>query len=177
METTHHLTMVFRRGNRLGNIINSVKNVIDGQGNIVATTDTEQQILVAVDAFDASSTVEVATGSKIFGVFLTIYLYNNADQVAGSLDWYYGVRRGVTTFADMPSANQTGLSPLRNQILHNEKGLAGAIGTGGPPMVFKGIIRIPRQYQRLREGDIHFISFRSSQAGKFCIKAIYKWYK
>ncbi len=165
------------RRSGLGNIVNSVKNVIDGQGNIVATTDTEQQLVTVSDAYAAASTAETATGAKLFSVFLSIYLYNNADQVAGSLDWYYAVRRGATTFADMPSANATGRSNLRNQILHNEKGLAGAVATGGPPMVWKGVIKIPKQYQRLREGDIHFINFRSSQAGKFCIKAIYKWYK
>ncbi len=175
MMTVLKTLMVFRRNNRLGNIINSVKNVIDNQGNIVATTNTEQRVLTGVDNYTAADVLEVQTGAKIFGVFITIYLYNNADQVAGSLDWYYGVRRGATSFADMPPANAVGLSNLRNQILHQEKGLSG--GPNGPPMVFKGVIRIPRQYQRIREGDIHFISFRSSQAGKFCIKAIYKWYK
>ncbi len=168
--------MVFRRNNRLGNIINSTKNVVENQGNIVATTNSEQQLISVADNYSGASTTETATGSKIFGVFVTIYLYNNADQVAGSLDWYYAVRRGATTFADFPAPNAVGLSNLRNQILHQEKGLAGTISSGAP-MVFKGVIRIPRQYQRLREGDIHFISFRSSQAGKFCIRAIYKWYK
>ncbi len=77
-----------------------------------------------------------------------------------------------------PDPANAGISKVRNQIIHMEKGLAGS--GDGTPMAFKGVIAIPRGMRRMREGDQWNIVLNSKDAtndATFCLKAIYKsWF-
>ncbi len=155
--------------------IDSVKNILDNSGNLTANTEAEIQIATAVNTYTGATT-ECQVGSKILAFFLSIHIMNDATQAAGSTDWFLAKRHGGQVYTDFPSPEATGGSVVRNQIFHEEKALPG--GTSGPGMHFQGVIKVPRGQQRVREGDIWFISvIDQSQAGKFCLKAIYKWYK
>ncbi len=163
------------RFNRSKRPIRSIKNIIDGEGNILAATAAEQQIATTVNTYTGAVT-ETTVGSSINAFYVSVFMLNDVDQAAGSLNWYIAKRHAGQTFASFPSPGAVGGSTVRNQIFHMEKGLAGNIADGGSTMVFKGVIKVPRGQQRMREGDIWFIAIENIQAGKFCIQAIYKWY-
>ncbi len=99
-----------------------------------------------------------------------------AGQGSGSLDWYIW-KEHAGQGAAPADPGSTGTSELRNQIIHEEKGLAGS--GDGTPMAFKGVIMVPRGMRRMREGDVWNIRLKNNSATgdvNICTKAIYKSY-
>ncbi len=177
--------MGFRRPR---SVVNSIKNVIDTSSVLAATTNTSLQIpILGVRNADLATTNEVNIGSKVSALFLEIFFYSEGGEVANEVplvDWYIiknaGNSWGATFDAsNLPTPGATGLHINKRHILHEEKGLAGGgdASLAGVPMVFKGVIRIPRGAQRFGESDVIRICGRSNFNTKFCIKCVYKWFQ
>jgi len=170
------LTMPFR-GRRMSAPITSVKHVVDAEGQLLATgAPSTVDILTATTV---RSTVfqpaEVTFGSKVNAFFLSIFIIGaTGAPIVGSVNWFIiKTHDGQTT---IPTPGNTGISSLRNQIFHEEKGLAGS--GDGTPMAFKGVVMLPRGMRRIREGDKVSVSLALNAASTgdatFCVKAIYK---
>ncbi len=154
--------------------INSVKNIVESTGNALAATNTEHSMAIAVDATTGLAT-DATVGSSIKSFFISLDFLSDAAPTA-STDWFLAKRHTGQAFADFPAPSGVGGHGMRNQVFHQEKALAG-VADGGTPMSFKGVIRVPKGMQRMREGDVWFISSRMTNAGKFCFRTIYKYYK
>ncbi len=168
-------------------VINSIKNVTDTSGLLGALTNTSLLIpILGVRNADLATSNEVDTGSRVSSIFLEIFFISEGGEVANEVplvDWYIIKNSGNsygTTFdaGNLPTPGTTGVHKNKRHILHEEKGLTGGglASLAGIPMVFKGVIRIPRGSQRIGEGDVFRICARSNFATKFCVKALYKWY-
>ncbi len=168
----------FRRGNSL-RPVNSIKHIIDTEGVWTDVTSLSP-IAVAVPNVDTTTFKpgDIRVGATVNGFFLSIFAIGSTGApVAGSINWYLIKVHGGAQINALPVPGQTGTSDIRNQIIHEEKGIPGS--GDGTPMVFKGVIAIPRGMRRMREGDQWTIGAVSSVAGNdvnFCIKAIYKSY-
>jgi len=106
-------------------------------------------------------------------MFLSVFVLGSTGSASGLVDWFL-IKRPASSLAP-PVPGATGISPFRKFIIHEEKGIAST--QDGTPMVFKGVIRIPKVYQRvgaLDELELHIVS---QFAAQFCIKAIYKSYR
>ncbi len=159
--------------------VNRIKHVVDSEGVLTGAASSTTDIANAVVTRNAVfNPVEVEVGEQINGVFVSIFNIGASGVGAnGSINWYVGKRRGGQSLSDFPAAGQTGVSNVRNQIFHEEKGLAGS--QDGTPMAFKGVIVIPKGMRRMREGDVIFFRFRSTDATNdvnFCLKSIYNSY-
>jgi len=78
----------------------------------------------------------------------------------------------------MPEPGATGGHDNRRWIMHEEKGLAPDVADGGTPMVFKGVLKIPKGRQRMGADDQLTVRILSEfYAGFFCLKCIYKFYR
>ncbi len=170
--------MPFRRFSRRSlNPVNSIKHVIDTNGTLVqAGTVVSVSFIVAVPNVDTTTFKpgDVRVGAKVNGVFFSIFnIGQSGAPVNFPIDWFIiKLHEGQTA----PVPGQTGTSKLRNQIIHEEKGL---VGSGdGTAMAFKGVIAIPRGMRRMREGDSFEFHSRVGGGGTsdvtFCFKAIYK---
>ncbi len=171
------MVMPFRRMSRLGNIVKSYKHVVDLEGGLTSTASVN---VLATGTDDVISPLtQVPTGSTINGIFISFYIIGDTGApLAGPLDWYIAkLRSGQTAATDFPAPGLTGVSSVRNQIFHEEKGLSGS--GDGTPMVFKGVIVIPKGMRRMRAGDVIFIKAKSNTTDtpSFCIKAIYKHFE
>ncbi len=180
--------MVFRRrGNRL-QVINSTKNIAENSSILPATTNTilDTNINAVQDAVQ-SVDAQVERNSKITSLFLSCFFYSEGGEVANEVplvDWYIikdqGGRMATAGFvADgLPTPGITGVHENKRYIFHTEKGLAGGgdASLSGVPMVFKGVIRIPKGFQHFKLGDQMHVIGRSNFATKFCVQSIYKWY-
>ncbi len=169
--------MVFRRRMSSARPIQRVKHVVDSEGttSTVASITSLASIVVqrAVGAFVPT---EVVLGNTVNALFITVFAIGSTGApIDGSVNWYIAKRRaGQDSLTDFPEPGNTGISQVRNQIFHEEKGVPGS--GDGTPMVFKGVIAIPKGMRRFREGDSLFIKISNTQAGgdsTFCIKAIY----
>ncbi len=169
--------MAFGRRNRLGTQINSVKHIIDSEGALsggaISTTPIGTAVTVRSAVFNPE---ELALGENVNGFFISVFIIGaTGAPLNGSIDWYIAKLRGGQTIGDLPAPNNAGISELRNQIFHQEKGLAGS--GDGTPMAFKGVIAVPKGMRRTRSGDQYVIALSSGDAtndATFCIKAIYK---
>ncbi len=173
--TVHHQIVVFRRRSSVAPI-NSIKHVIDTEGTLLSTGAASVNTICQAVA-NVSSTfnpIEVRVGAKVNGFFLSIFIIGaTGAPIVGSVNWYIiKLHDGQSA----PQPGETGISKVRNQIFHEEKGLAGS--GDGTPMAFKGVIAVPRGMRRMREGDQFqiLLSLNAIASGDatFCLKAIYK---
>ncbi len=155
--------------------LNSLKHVVDLEGGLTSTKSVSviaQQ--TAVRSSGAFNPVEVLTGERINAFFITVFIKGSSGTtVNGSQNWYI-MKQHAGQAAVVPDPANTGQSNIRNQIFHEEKGL---VGSGdGVPMIFKGVIVVPRGMRRIREGDVFQLVLlnNGTDAAEFCIKAIYK---
>ncbi len=175
--------MAFRRRNFL-RPINTVKHVVDTSTITTAVTNAVvQNSVVAVDTALLANVEEVDAGSSIRSIFYTIYVYSEGGEVANEIplvDFYFlknpGNAWGAFNATNLPTPGATGVHINKRHILHEEKGLAGGgdASLTGVPMVFKGVIRIPRGRQRFGQSDTFLVAMRTNFNSKICIKAIYK---
>ncbi len=173
--------MVFRRrGRSLGNVVHSYKHIVDSQGALSGALESVTPIATTVVSGTAITTPDqVPEGSTINGMFITVFFIGaTGAPLTAPLGWYvYKVRSGQddTNFADPVSF---GVSDTRNQVFHMEKGLAGS--GDGTAMAFKGVIVIPKNMRRMRQGDSIRIKMKSADAtvdATFCFRAIYKHFQ
>ncbi len=141
--------------------------------NTASVVPVVASVVTRPDPWDPS---KVQFGRKINAFFLSVFLIGVGGQgLTGSLNWYIAKLHGGQDSGDLPEADAVGVSPLRNQIIHQEKGLAGS--ADGTPMAFKGVIVIPRGIRRMREGDQWVIVLKNTDAtntASFCIRSIFK---
>ncbi len=160
---------------RLGNQIHSFKHVIDTSGGLTSTKSIVS-LALGVEVKTVDSPNQVLVGETINGIYLSIFIIGSTGApLEGPLDWYIAkARAGQNQNTSFPDPGNTGISDVRNQIIHEEKGLSGS--GDGTPMVFKGVIAIPKGMRRMREGDEIIVQLKATgaDAPNFCVKAIYK---
>ncbi len=179
--------MVMPRFRSARNPIMSKKNIVDTSGIAAAVTNTIAQTTIdAVDNPVIANVAEVQTGSTVSSIFYSVYVISEGGEVANEVplvDFYFikvpGGIWATFTGANLPTPGATGSHLNKRHILHTEKGLAGGgdASLAGVPMVWKGVIKIPRGRMRMGENDKMLVCLRCNFASKFCIQAIYKYYQ
>ncbi len=161
-----------------------IKHVVDTSTGIVATTNSvAQPITDGVDAYTLADVNGCPTGSTVKGFYLSFYAISEGGEVASEIplvDWYIIYNPGGafgTTFDanNLPTPGVTGSHKNKRFIIHEEKGLAGGgdASLAGVPMVFKGVVGIPRKWQRVGQDDTIQFCLRTNFNTKFCIKTVY----
>ncbi len=168
--------MVFRSQKRP---INSIKKVIDISGALTPGQVSVNPIADAVaSAWDDAGDALVPTGCTISSIYFSVFIYSDESTLAlpPLLDWYFVKNPGNNL--TLPTPGATGGTDNRRWIMHEEKGLAPDVADGGVPMVFKGVLKIPRGRQRMGQDDrLALIVTSANYDAFFCIKAIYKFYR
>ncbi len=179
-------TMPFRRNARP--VIDSVKHQVETSGIIAALTNTViEDITDGVPAYSLGTTNGCPTGSKVFSFFHSMFIFSEGGELASEVplvNWYIIHNPGHawgTTFdaSNLPTPGAIGIHKNKRHVIHSEQGLTGGgeLSLAGVPMVFKGVIRIPKKMQRIGEDDALTLCIRSNFAVKFCVQSIYKHYK
>ncbi len=175
----HPVTMPFRRGYSSKRPVNSVKHIVDTFGELAGAVDSGNIFATTVPNTDSVTfnPVSVRMGATVNAFFISLFIIGaTGAPLNGPLDWFL-IKTHTGQAAQVPSPGATGTSNLRNQIIHEEKGLAGS--GDGTAMAFKGVVMIPRGMRRFREGDNWRIVIRSEDTtnnAQFCLKVIYKSY-
>ncbi len=176
--------MAFRRS--LHPVV-STKNVVETSGILAASTNTVISSLTStVDSATLASALSVERGSTINSIYLSCFFITEGGEVAAEVplvDWYVIKDNGGTmgsTFdaTHLPTPGSQGVHDNKRYILHTEKGLAGGgdASLAGVPMIFKGVIKIPRHMRKQNAQDSFSLAARANFNTKFCVQAIYKWF-
>ncbi len=129
----------------------------------------------------------VPKGCTINGFYHSNFFISEGGEVANEVplvDWYFIKDPGGNmealgfTANGLPTPGNTGVHENKRFIIHTEKGLAGGgdASLSGVPMIFKGVIAIPRHLKKFRINDKLTLVARSNFATKFCCQSIYKYY-
>ncbi len=166
--------------------INSVKHIQEGTSILAATTDTViTEIADAVDNYTLADANGVPVGATIGSIFASVFAISEDGDLANEIpliDWY--IIRVNEAFGNtfsaigLPTPGSTGTHANKSKILHTEKGISGistaSSSSHGVPMVFKGVIRIPKGQRRMAQGGRYLLCGRSNFATKVCFQFIYK---
>ncbi len=171
--------MPFRNRNRM-HPINTLKHVIDNQGATVGGGTTDITLVSAVE--NAVSTTPDANdvGSHVRSIFLNVQVVNTVDAtgLVNNIYFYlFGNPGNNIPGATLPNANAVGSSDSRKQIFHQEMAMLSDANDSIPITMFKGVIRIPKKFQRLGVNDEIGIRITSPTGGPeatFCVQCIYK---
>ncbi len=174
------------RFNRSLHPVVSTKNVQEFSGIMAASTNaTSLTIVTTVDSATLAVPNSVERGSTVNSFFFSCFFITEGGEIANEVplvDWYLMKNPGgnFTGFdtTNFPTPGSQGVHDNKRYIFHTEKGLAGGgdVSLSGVPMIFKGVIRIPRHMRKMNANDTIIFNTRSNFATKFCAQAIYKWY-
>ncbi len=78
--------------------------------------------------------------------------------------------------SDIPKGNVVGLSDFRRQIFHQEMKMLGDADNVIPITLFKGVIKVPRTFQTIRENDKITVQLFTPTGITtfFCVQCIFK---
>jgi len=167
--------------------VQSLKHVIDTNGGVSAALQSITNLAIVVDAPAPNSSPEqVNVGSKINSIYLRVEAV--AIVAAGGVDnIYMAILKNPGNNLVVPNLDQVGTSDNRRYIIHQEMMMTGQAG-GNPGSaniartLFKGVIRLPRGYQRMGVNDrlqllIQHRVGEATQQSNFCQQCIYKEYQ
>ncbi len=161
-----------RRSSNLGSIVQSFKQItVDGPASRSAATNIVHDFLKGVDNYDGPTALnnEVPTGAKVMSVYI-MATFTNLVSVSSLLHFMIGCRRAGQTF---PTGGAVGGSNSRNLIIHTAMVFLGHDQNNN--YVFR--IKIPRIYQRIREGDTFSLLYRADTVFASATQVIYKFYR
>jgi len=153
--------------------VNSYKNVVDTNGSLSGGTVSITPIAVSVNlAVTVATNNHVPVGGRISAIYYSLYLFSDATSIQDILMDIFWWKKQADIITS-PTPGQTGVSESKRWIFHEEKGLAGN-RTTGTPMVVKGVLKIPKPYQRFGIDDKLEMRILAPINGLFCSKHIYR---
>ncbi len=158
--------------------VNSYKHVIDVSGTTDGANASVVPVVDVVDNPVTGSPTQVAIGSRVGHMFISVFLLGSTGAISGLADWYlWKIPGGEVAGADTPIPGNTGIFALKRFIFHEEKGLVTT--EDGSPMIFKGVIKIPPRFRRAGQDDKFQIRIftPTGVTAQFCVKVIYKEYR
>ncbi len=152
--------------------IQSFKQItVDGPASRAAATNILHRFVVGVDNYTGPSAAndEVPTGAKVMSA--TLFLsFSNLVAVSALLHYHIQCQR---TGSPIITPGAQGGSPSRNTVIHT-----GMLFIGKEQNTnFQIQLRIPRIFQRIREGDQFFIVYRVDAVFASATQALYKFYR
>ncbi len=172
--------MPFRNRNFL-RPVQSLKHVVDVQSAVAAAVSEAKTMVVASDTPDLAGVTEVQTGAHVKAIYLNIEAY--ATSSGGLSNFYLIIFKNPGGNLVVPEPNVVGASDNKKYVIHQEMVMlqkeptADALG-GNPRVVFKGVIRIPRLYQRFGYNDLLQTKVLAPGVSvEYCIECIYKEFR
>lgn len=162
------------RRSGLGTVIQSYKKVLNvAPASVAAATQTNTPMTSGVDSVAAGQTSvtdpQVPTGAVVKFIEIQLSVQNLVNIAAFGHVAIQLLRSGQAQIA----ANAVGGNPQRNQVFHLDMFSLGTNQNVNRKYRFK----IPRSFQRIREGDSWQFSFTADQIRTEAYQIIYKFYR
>lgn len=137
-----------------------VKHIVDWTDLLTTGNTTQNHVIAnATDNPIQANVSDVATGSQIFNLLMQINFGCVASSTTGPIrvDWYimFNPQGKYTTFAD-----PTTLGTADQKSVVFKQGME--MVSAGTPMVLKGLIKIPRKWQKMMKSDQFVLVYRFS---------------
>ena len=156
--------------------VNRIKHVFDVQNALVAGTQVNTTIAASTDTPTLADTDGVETGSKIGSFFIVVEAV--ATSSAALPNCYFILFKNVGGNLGTPPANTVGANDNKRYVIHQEMVMFQEQTGSNPRTIFKGVIKIPRGYQRNGPNDLWQIGLLAPGVSvNFCIQVHYKEFR
>jgi len=172
------LVVPYRRGRSRGsrsstmNPIQSFKQIsVDGPASRAAGTDIVHSYAFGVDNYTGpgANNNEIPTGAKVSSVTI-MAAFTNLVSVSALVHFQLECLRSGQSG---PTPGAVGGNPERNNVIHTRMFFIGQ--NQNTNLMFR--VKIPRIFQRVREGDIWTITYRCDAVFASATQAIYKFFR
>ncbi len=163
--------------------VTRLKHVVDTNGAIVAAAPSVTDIINTVDDPASGTTNRCATTSIVRSIYLRVEVIGK-DSAGGVDNIYMFVFKNPSNDLTLPLVDSVGTSNSRKFVIHQEMMMLDFKGTtsGFPRTLFKGVIKIPKHYQRNGLADklqvvIGHRLGEATQLTEFCLQCIYQEFR
>ncbi len=159
--------------------VNSLKHVIDIQGGLIAGTQVLTNLIDVTDNPVITAADDNATASVVKSFFLNVQVAaTGTAALANVYMMIYKNPGNAIGGGNIPDANVVGASDFRKQIFHQEMIMTEKNTTAIPRTLFKGVLRIPKHFQRNGADDTIVLALFSPGVNfDFCFQCIYKEFR
>ncbi len=168
----------YNRGNRL-RPVNRIKHVVDFQGGVVLGATSIRNVILAVDAPTIGSTAEVITGSTVSSIYAKIEVTTTSGTALANA--YLACFKNPGGNLTPPSPNAVGGSDNKKYVIHQEMVMLQKFDAdiaANPRVLFNGVIRIPKLYQRFGPNDkLDFLILSPGANVDLCMQTHYKEFR
>jgi len=168
----------FNRGMAL-RPVNRIKHVVDFNGQLTAGSQIDFVIVVANDDPSLGQTTQVATASKVNGIYLKIEVASNDTPSPAVIpNVYLSVFKNPGGQLVPPPPNNVGASAVKKYVIHQEMIMIQNEDNGNPRILFNGVIKFPRGYIRNGPLDEWQLSILSPGVDcNLCLQCHYKEFR
>ncbi len=161
--------------------VNSLKHVVETNGAVSMGAASVTDVINTVDSPVFTNTVNVHVGSYVRAIYLRVEVVGAAS--AGGVDnIYLGIFKNPANDLSIPNLDTLGGTDKRKFFIHQEMIMLSPPGTDNlrfPRTMFKGVILIPKSYQRNGLADklqvvLQHRAGEGTQLTEFCVECIYK---
>ncbi len=171
--------MVSRRFNRSNALrpVNRIKHVTDQQFAVpIGGGNTVIEIIKTVDTPVLANVTECMTGSTVNGIFLNVEALPTSEAALSNL--YMNVIKNPGNNITEPISNAVGSTDEKRFVIHQEMVMGSDSVNANPRTVFKGVIKIPRNYKRNAPNDRLKVTFISPGISwNVCVQSHYKEFR
>ena len=135
----------------------------------------QMNVYEGVGPGEVSTPQNVPAGHKVYSVNISLNFIHPEGSGTDTPSWFLvHLRAGQTVSVLFGGTDWSsiGVSNARNQILKSYMSLVGSEDAG--PRIWNVHIKIPKMFQRVREGDILAIAFSATTAGPLSTGVRYK---
>ncbi len=176
--------MPFRRGMSRIRPVNSLKHIVDANGQLTGANQSTVDIISTVSNPADNQTNQNETSSVVNAIFLKVEVVGRISSASVN-NVYMGVFKNPGGLLTSPSLDNVGTSDRRKFMIHQEMVMTQAGLTDNslvPRVIFKGVIVIPKSYRRNGVEDKLQLVLQQktgevSQTTEWCMQSIYKEFR
>ncbi len=157
--------------------INSLKHIVDISQQLPINTQLNLVLIKSSDAPVAANTADIETAAVVKSLFLKFEVQSNNVSSPGAIpNFYMIIFKNPGGNLTPPNPSLAGSDDNKKHIIHQEMIMMENVGQGGNPrVVFHGVIKIPRLYQRFGLNDLLQCVIKApAMATVSCLQCIYK---
>ncbi len=158
--------------------INRIKHVVDFSQTQTAGANLSLTLITASDTPDLASTTEVATGSRVNGIYLKVEVSPNETDAGAIPNVYMAIFKSPGGSIAAMSPNSIGSQDNKRFVIHQEMIMMNNLAGGNPRIMFNGVIALPKGYRRFGPNDLLRITLLSPAVNfAVCIQCHYKEFR
>ncbi len=133
--------------------INRIKHVVDLQQALPKSTQLPFDIVKAKDAPVITGESEVQTGATVHAIYANVQCVASETSTTATANTYLIFAKNPGNSLSFQDGNSIGDDVNKKFVIHQEMNMINPLDGGNPRVLFNGVIKLPKRYQRFGPDD------------------------